>query len=285
MRDVLTAQPGFSWLDAESGWFWLENVRRNRLLNVVNKVLAVAPPVDVTELRAGIARYYRMEGFAPPKRVLLALCDQLEDCEVVGGRVIVDRRPRLPVEELSHHEQTMLAVFREYGPVLSFANARQLCIDAGLNETTTSIYLGTSAILRRVTVGVYTVIGATVSPGAVEKVAKANRRSKVIQDYGWEPDLSAVWATYELSTGTLRNGVVGMPAGIKKYITKDSYALHGLDGTKVGRIGIGATSMWGFVSFFRRRGGEAGDYMRVSFNLSDGTARAEISGEAFSEDE
>ena len=163
VRDILMTQPAFCWLDQESGWFWLEDVRRNRLLNKIDKILAASPQVDLAALRAGIARHYRMEGFSPPSRVLQALCEQLEDCEVLGGRIVVDKRPR-PARELSEHERTMLKVFREHGPVLSYADARQLCIDAGLNESTTGMYLGNSPIFRRVAVGIYTEIGSCCEP-------------------------------------------------------------------------------------------------------------------------
>ena len=278
VRDVMVTQPGFRWLDQDSGWFWLKDMPRNRLLNKVDKILATSPQIDLAALREGIARHYRMDGFSPPTRVLRTLCNQLEDCEVVGGEIIVDKRPRLPAKELSEHEQTMLAVFREYGPVLSYADTRQHCIDAGLNATTASIYIGNSPVLRRLTAGVYTVIGAAVSPGEVEAVSKTimrSRRTRVSQDYGWEPDGSAVWATYKISEGMLRSGVVAVPAGIKKYITADGYDLYGRDGAKVGRIGMGDSSMWGFLPFFRRRGGDVGDYIRVTVNLSAGTATAE----------
>ena len=93
-----------------------------------------------------------------------------------------------------------------------------------------------------------------------------------------------MWATYKISEGMLRSGVVAVPAGIKKYITADGYDLYGRDGAKVGRIGMGDSSMWGFLPFFRRRGGDVGDYIRVTVNLSAGTATAEISKEAFGED-
>ena len=287
VREVVSTLAGFRWLDEDTGWFWLEDVPRNRLLNKIDKILAVSTKVELTALRAGIARHYRMEGFSPPSRVLRAFCEQLDDCEVVGGRIVVDTRRRLPTDELSEHEQAMLEVFREHGPVLSHAEVRQRCVDASLNDTTTVIYLGNSPIVRRVAVGVYTLVGAAVSPGEVEAVAKTikqSRRGTIIYDYGWEPDGSGVWVTYKLSAGMLRGGVLSVPAGIKMYITADSYELRGRDSAQIGTIGIGDGTMWGYLPFFRRRGGDVGDYMRVRFRLSDRTVHAETSEEAF-EDE
>jgi hypothetical protein len=83
-----------------------------------------------------------MEGFSPPVRVLRVLCEQLADCKVIGDRVVVDTRPRSEAAELSEHELAMLTVFRTHGPLLSHADVRRDCLDAGLNDTTTMIYLG-----------------------------------------------------------------------------------------------------------------------------------------------
>src|SRR5690606_26297005 len=132
MLEALRAQPAFRWLDEGTGWFWLEDVPRNRLRNQIDKILSVSPQVEISALRAGIARNYRMQGFSPPTRVLRAFCEQLPDCEVVAGRVVVDKRPRVQQDELSPTEQTMLQVFRESGPLLSYSNARERCIQAGV---------------------------------------------------------------------------------------------------------------------------------------------------------
>jgi hypothetical protein len=288
VREAMTAQSGFRWLDEESGWFWLEDVPRNRLLNKIDKILAVASKVDLAVLRAGIARHYRMEGFAPPRRVLMALCEQLKDCQLVEGRTVVDLRPRDPSVELSDQEMAMVKVFREHGPALSYADAIQKCTETGLNETTTSIYLANSPILRRVTLGVYTLVGAAVTPGEVESVARSlgrERKHRVIQDYGWRSDGGGVWATYKISEGMLRSGVVSVPRGIRRYLDSGGFELCGLDGSKIGRIGINESSMWGFLPFFRRRGGEAGDYLRVTFDVAKRVAQVELADETFDDTE
>jgi len=283
-RHAIETQPGFRWLDEESQWFWLDDVPRNRVLNKIDKILAVAPNVDLIDLRAGIARHYRMEGFAPPSRVLRALCEQIGDCDVVNGRTVVDTRPRDPTTELSDQERMMIEVFQRHGPALSYADAIRLCSDAGLNESTTSIYLANNPVLRRVTTGVYTLVGAAVTPGEIESVAKTvsrGRKRQVLQDHGWRPDGSGVWATYRISQGMLRSGVLGIPAGIAKYLHRQSYELHGADDASIGRVRIGGNSMWGFIPFFRRRGGDVGDFLRLTFSLNQPIARVEVAQEPF----
>jgi len=41
--DLLMLLADFQWLDEETGWFWLRSVPRNRLLNQIEKIMAVAP--------------------------------------------------------------------------------------------------------------------------------------------------------------------------------------------------------------------------------------------------
>ena len=90
VAQVLQRNEDFQWLDEAGGWFWLSSVTRNRLLNRINKVLSVSPRINVAELRAGVAREYRMQGFAPPQRVLLELCRQAAGYLVEGNMVSAD---------------------------------------------------------------------------------------------------------------------------------------------------------------------------------------------------
>src|SRR5207249_2715650 len=118
--------------------------------------------------------------------------------------------------------------------------------------------------------GVYTIIGATVGPGEIEAKVRISRpKHRVIQDYGWSSDGKSVWASYRLSNAMLRSGVVGVPGGIRKYVPTDPYELCGRDGSSIGSVHFSQGNMWGLLPFFRRRGGEPGDYMRVTFHLGD----------------
>ncbi len=82
--NCLRMRDDFRWLDEQHGWFWLSSVPRNRVLNQIQKILSVARRINVSELRSGVSRNYRMEGFAPPSRVLLELSRQ--DARVHSGK-------------------------------------------------------------------------------------------------------------------------------------------------------------------------------------------------------
>jgi hypothetical protein len=78
---ILETQPGFVQFDDFPGWFWIDTPR-NRLVNVLRKIFAVTSRVHVSEVRSAIQRIGRLEGFAPPKRVLIGLAHQVEELEV-----------------------------------------------------------------------------------------------------------------------------------------------------------------------------------------------------------
>lgn len=123
---VLTKVDGFSWLDEDGGWFWLRSVPRNRLLNLVDKAMSVAQSLDVSELRRAVSRDYRMKGFAPPSRVLLELCRQVERF-VVEDRTVRDEPPLDYEEILEGTEETLARIFFEHGPLLTSVSGLRNC--------------------------------------------------------------------------------------------------------------------------------------------------------------
>lgn len=84
-----------------------------------------------------------------------------------------------------------------------------------------------------------------------------------MKDFGWKNN--NVWIAYQLSESAIKSGVIGVPASVKDYI-KGEFRLRTEENQTVGRIVIKETSAWGFTPFFRRRGGEIGDYMLLLFD-------------------
>ena len=290
VRETLMAQPSFHWLDEESGWFWFEDARDhgrgNPLLRKIDQILAVAPRVNLTVLRAGLARHWRMEGFAPPRRVLASLCRQLKDCRLVGGRTVVATRPRNPATVLTSIERAIVAVFRAHGPMLSSADAFRFCGEAGLREATITMALWSSPMIRRVAQGVYTLVGARVTPSEIETKAKtaishARLNYQSAQDCGWRPDASGLWATYRVSEPMLLSGKLAAPDEFKTYLDSRGYELRDLEGSRIGHVDVMDAHLSGFLPFFRQRRVDLGDHLRVTFDLAKRVALVELSEEAF----
>jgi hypothetical protein len=81
---ILSSQSDFRWLDRHSGWFWLAEAPRNRAVKRIRKMLAVANPLTVEELRAGLGR---MGSLIAPEETLLAFCRQIEGLSVSGDLI------------------------------------------------------------------------------------------------------------------------------------------------------------------------------------------------------
>lgn len=226
-------------------------------------MICVAPHIHVSELRAGVSRHHRREGFAPPRRVLIALCGQAGGYAIEGNSVLATT-PLNHREVLSATESIIVDVLCEYGPLLRGPKLEELCVEKGLLRDTFHIHLTYSPVIARYARGVYGLRGAQIPPGLAESMTESRRKTRVLADYGWLPD-GRVFVSYKLSAGSLSNGVVSVPSGMKSYL-QGEFGLRIADGQPAGRLVVKDTQAWGLGPFFRRRGGEPGDLFQIVFD-------------------
>ena len=131
---VLAVVEDLQWLDQVSEWFWLPGVSRNPVLNRVRKVLSVANPVQSAELWSAIAREYHLQGYSPPREVLLELCRQASGLRVEGMLVEADP-PIDPREVLGETEAAIFEVLAAHGGLMPRTNLAGACIQRGVNRT------------------------------------------------------------------------------------------------------------------------------------------------------
>ncbi len=105
IETILSLQPDFRWLDREHGWFWLAQTSRNCAVTRIRKMLAVANPLPVSEIRAGLGR---MGSPLAPELSLLELCRQVEGVSVRGDMVCAD--PGIETAEVLN--KTELEIFQ-----------------------------------------------------------------------------------------------------------------------------------------------------------------------------
>ncbi|MFI5386747.1 MAG: DNA-directed RNA polymerase subunit alpha C-terminal domain-containing protein [Fimbriimonadales bacterium] len=281
VQEILVAYEDFRWLDQAGGWFWFSSVPRNRLLNQIEKILSVAGRIGVSELRPAVARHYRMKGFAPPRRVLLELCRQVDGYRVEGDSIIAD--PPLDWREvLADSEQTITRVLKEHGPVMQRDRIEELCSALGMQRDAFSLNLQYSPVVTKFARGVYGIPGSEIPPGVVESLVPMRRPTRVLRDYGWTAD-GKVWLGYCLSDATILSGVVTVPVAMKQFISGD-FTLKAEDGIVVGKLVCRQNSAWGLGPFFRRRGAEAGDYLVVVFDLAHREAIVRVGDETLIDD-
>ena len=266
VEQVLASKEDFCWLDKESGWFWLKSVPRNRLYNQMRKVLSVAEKIDISELRSGISRHHRTRSLSPPKRVLLEFCKQTNLGRIEDGLIISDNNLNWE-EELSETEQFLVLILKENSNVMRRVEFEKVCMELGMSNPAFQVSLSYSPVIVKFGVGVYGLRGINIPIGLIESLINTTRRrGRVLKDFGWKNN--NIWLAYQLSESAIKSGVIGVPSAVKDYI-EGEFRLRTEENETVGRVVIKETSAWGFSAFFRRRGGEIGDYMLLLFDTKN----------------
>jgi hypothetical protein len=156
---ALACLGGFHWLEQSTDWFWLSDNPNNAVLNRIRKILSVANPIDISELRAGIGRDYRMKGFSPPKRVLLEFCRQAPGLRV--NEETVKAEPGVnPDDVLSGTERDIVHLLSEHGGTITPTELTSVCLGMGVNRRTFYQNLASSPIISRYGEGLYGLIGS-----------------------------------------------------------------------------------------------------------------------------
>jgi hypothetical protein len=248
--------------DLGNDWFWLRDLPRNHLVTIVRKVLAVAPRIHVSEMRAAIANDPRGMGFAPPKQVVLRFCQSAVGCDVEDEMIMAGEK-QASLRVLSQTEHVIVDVFQAHGPILSLTALEDYCVKRGVKRTTSSLYAGRLAIMARYAPGLYGLRGASFTEDDLDRATP--RRQVRYSDHGWT-EKAEPWAAIELASSALSSGVVQLPLGLRQQL-RGRYVLKSEDGQKIGQLAISDNATWGLSPLFRRRGGEPGDILLLTFDL------------------
>jgi len=275
---LLEALPGLTWLDGQKEWFTLSDARRNRLSNVIRKILCASPEVSIAEMRGALQRVHRLSGFSPPRAILREFCKTLSFCRISDDRIIA--LGDLSIEEiLGENEKCILEVFKDCSHVMHISKLRDECMRRGMNANTFSVYLGNSPIVTRLAPETYAIIGAAVSPGEVEDL-QLNKvaRAPVIRDHGWIGD-GRLWLSYRLTVSNIRAGVFPVPAALRD-IADGEYFIQSADTGSRCAIRIQGGRLSGVRRPLNILGAEEGDIVRLILDPRTRQAEISFSGEA-----
>jgi hypothetical protein len=166
---ILSAQPDFRWLDRKSGWFWLEDTQRNCAVSRIRKMLAVANPLPVSELRAGLDR---MGSTLAPERTLLAFCRQIDGLSVCGEMIHAD--PGIETADvLNKTEQDIYQLLSENNGIMSNAELIWQSNVLGMKRPTFYQCVTYSPIVARYNGSSYRLIGSLGQSGQPMKSGTA----------------------------------------------------------------------------------------------------------------
>ena len=174
MSAILSSQPDFRWLDHRSGWFWFAGTR-NRAVVRVRKMLAVANPLGVNELRAGLGR---MGSPLAPARTLLALCRQIDGLWVRGDMIYAN--PGIEsAEVLNKTERDLFQLLSENEGCMSNSELISQCCMLGIKRPTFYQCVTYSPIVARYNGSSYRLIGSSQKSSLLASAAPSTRASNL----------------------------------------------------------------------------------------------------------
>lgn len=273
LRTLLASDQSFSALDADRSWWWRpEKVKtgRNRLVNNIRKVIAAAGSISLGELRNAVRRSHRADLFAPPARILEAICAALPEVQVSEGQV-AGRPGHDWSAELSPTEHIMLRILNDAGGALPRTRLFEQAEAAGIGADSLGVATTYSVILWRPAAGVYALVGVPLPPGTIEDLQSepSPERGALVASH-WTKD-GKIALAYRLSEASVRSGVVTAPAAFRDFLARGFRIL--LDGVPEGNVILRTGGLAGLRPVLRASGAESGDALLLV--LDSGTAEGE----------
>jgi DNA-directed RNA polymerase alpha subunit len=273
LRQMLTFIPEIIWLDDGNEWLSSTRIARNRLINLIAKVLYVAPTIRASELRGAVARSRRL-AHAPPVAILKRFC-QLFKLAEVDGEFIKGGEQRTETQ-LSGIEKVLVEAFVKNGLVLSREELENFCIEArGVNPTSFYIYLSFSPLITRLAQGIYCLVGSAVDPGEIERIKDAQHNDKKTSEYGWTGD-GKLWFACELSRIAIHSGGIRLPQFVASVVGGE-WVLRD-DNEIIGTLKITSNFITGLRRPLIECGAEPGDVCLLTFDIPEKRAEIQIGG-------
>jgi Bacterial RNA polymerase, alpha chain C terminal domain/Sigma-70, region 4 len=275
-RDMMSIDTKNRFLDADRRWLLVGGIARNRLSNLVAKVLHVSPQINLGELRRAVSKSRRLE-VVPPFSVLSEFVVAM-GLGTVSGEIVTASRPFDDAIERGGAEDTIVRVFKENEPVLAWDRMRELCIAAGMNPTTVGIYMSNSPVIARLMKGIYTLVGAKVEPGIAEEIADRLTASRRPADFGWS-SRGTLWCAIRLNRNILTAGSTNMPSFVSDLIGGNEWRVRFGDRMLDTVLKCRNHFLWSLAKPLANAGAEPGDVCVLDFDLQTKVATLMVGGE------
>jgi hypothetical protein len=261
IRETLSCIANFHWLDPRRTWFLLDSLPQYGLPSIIEKVLSVAGRIEVSRLRAAIARYRRGGRQVPPARVLLEFCRQMPRTRIARASVISDP-PRDWRKILAGVERIMVQALKKHGPILERNSLEDLCVRGGMSRFSFNAIVTNSPVISQFGRGVYGLVGAKADRKMIETALRAKKAAVPTQllKASGQTSRGMVFLGYQLTKASISGGVVTVPAAFKKQL-HGRYALRDAEGRHVGTLVTKLGCAWGLGPALRGAKARAGDHM------------------------
>ncbi len=284
VRRLLKDCPEIEFLN--ENWFWYKSgvPSRNRLRNVTRKMLSVASPIPVSELREGVHRHYKIRRtrgvsswpLVTPPRAVLQEFYRLHPEFSIDASGLVGTVGHLDYGvELNPTERILLEVLRSSPACLLDRNSlSRSCSELGMNPHTFSQYLSSSPVISHAGTDMWSLRGTRLDPAAIEALREANAArpfEKRIIDHGWS-ESGDLWLAARLPE-LPSTFVLGIPSVIRRFVAGREFPATDEHGMAAGTVRVNAEgTSYGYGPFMARRGADTDDILLISFRITEGIA-------------
>lgn len=272
---TLELLPDFAWLDGRRQWFRLTWQPQHGLLNLVDKVLAVAPRIEVDSFRTAVARSRRGGKTTPPATVLLQCCRQIPGVQV-QRHTIIAHEPRDWRQVLAGVERNMVQVLQELGPIMERGAFEEECLRRGMNRFSFNAVVMCSPLISKLGRSVYGLLGARADRRTLARLAgkRPQQGGRVLAGCGRTDD-GLLYLAYRLSKAAISGGVLTVPARLKEQV-RGRFSLLTSNGHAAGTMVSKNGCAWGLGPALRGQEARPGDHMLMLLDASRREARIRI---------
>lgn len=271
IRDSLEALGWVHFLDAE--WFWSPRVpiRRNRLRNLLRKMLAACGPLAVGDIIGGLDRQRRLGRLprVPSAQAIHLFAEAHPEFTVTPDGAISSSEHLDPIAELDVTEETLYLIIKATDD--GFLDRRvfeEEAVARGINPNTFSVYTSYSPILDNPTIDRWALRGARISPAALAAHVTSSRQRRYLHTE-WLPD-GTLRIDRELPT--LHSTVISIPTSLVRFVVGREFSATDASGSSLGSIRFNENGgSWGYSQFIESHRPHKGDIIRLDLNLAAGS--------------
>ena len=157
IKEIIQTKELFVWLDDDEDYFtYFSN--RNRLSNLITKAVEGSKTINIDNLFKSVKNHHRLskESFCN-KEVFINFCQNSFNCDVVEEDLIfVDSKSKMSIYNgfkgkiISPNEQKIIDIFKNYGPILDWADLKELCNAYNVKEHSLNMIMQFSVLFQRI---------------------------------------------------------------------------------------------------------------------------------------
>lgn len=277
VRVVLSSSPNVA--DCGQRWYCFDDGRNvGSFVRASRRMLAVTSPLSVASLHDGLRRHNAFRRLPPPPPVaVLALAYDRHPSFVLREGMVSSAEPLDPAVVGPLNQSILDILRRAPAGVMYRPDLLDACHQARLNLTSVNLYTTYSECLQRIGPALFAPRGATVK--AVPPGPSARSQPRRAGDgtlFGWTEE-GRPWMLARVTPSTWANGVIHVPATLRRDLEGRRFAGQDADGAAVTTLGVDCHgNSWGWTGFLRRAEVEPGGLVRATFDPCAGVAVLEV---------